>query len=93
MGWRKISVESWDKLWCENPENKDSMPNCHHTSDIRSILKHNGYNISSKLLNQQHDHQQFFTMLKFDFAFIFRVNPKIRLELPCVKKTNQLASF
>ena len=55
MGWRKISVESWDKLWCENPENKDSMPNCHHTSDIRSILKHNGYNISSKLLNQKMD--------------------------------------
>jgi hypothetical protein len=31
----------------------DTIENCHHTSTVRSILKYNGYNISTKLLSQK----------------------------------------
>lgn len=33
----------------------DTNINCYHTTTIRSILKHNGYNISTKLLSQKMD--------------------------------------
>uniref|UniRef100_A0A6C0CIW2 SF3 helicase domain-containing protein n=1 Tax=viral metagenome TaxID=1070528 RepID=A0A6C0CIW2_9ZZZZ len=38
------SVDTWD-----------TKDNCHHTTTIRSILKHNGFNISTKLLSQKMD--------------------------------------
>ena len=51
------SVDKWQDEWLKHPSNKNNqvLDDCHHTSDIRAILKHNGFNISSKLLNQKMD--------------------------------------
>jgi hypothetical protein len=51
------SVDEWQADWLKHPSNQNNqaLDNCHHTSEIRAILKHNGYNISTKLLNQKMD--------------------------------------
>ena len=38
-----------------NVDTWDTNNDCYHTSDIRDILKHNGFNISTKLLSQKMD--------------------------------------